>query len=284
MTSRKGGTALKKWFFAFMLLTVPVLVSQLAVAQKTSEKEAQKETKKESVRESHKDYADMKIADCNSCHKGEGVAPTHNEDWLHTHKTLAKEGQKNCTNCHEQSFCLDCHQGGGIDAKLSTKNYRADYSPKSHRSDWLEIHPLKAKDNPQYCTRCHDQKYCIQCHSKFKPEKLQFRSHRRQFSDINLTSIGPNHANFSTDQCQICHPNSFLPTHVWSTEHAVEARRNIQSCQSCHSEGDVCLKCHSAKTGLRVNPHPRNWNSIRGNFKNKSSSRTCVVCHNAGTF
>lgn len=274
---------MKKWFFVLTLLTVPVFLAQISVAEKNDRKEAQKETRRQSSTESHKEYADMKIADCNSCHKGEGIAPTHNEDWMHAHKTLAKEGQKNCSACHEQSFCLDCHQGGGIDAKLSTKNYRADYTPKSHRSDWLEIHPLKAKDNPQTCTRCHDQKYCTQCHSKFRSTDLQFLSHRRQFQNIQLSSVGPNHSIFTTAQCQTCHPGGLLPSHTWSADHAREARRNLQSCQACHSDGDVCMKCHSARanSGLRVSPHPRNWNSVKNNYRNASNKRTCLRCHDA---
>ena len=280
---------MKKWFFAFMLLTMPVLITQLAVAQKTTPAEPQKETGKEpkkqnskgSGKESHKDYADMKIAECNECHKGEGVAPNHDADWLRSHRLLANQGEKNCGDCHEQSFCLDCHQGGGIDAKLSTNNYRADYTPKSHRSDWLEIHPIKAKDNPQYCTRCHDQKYCSQCHSKFRSTDIQFLSHRRQFSNIQLSSIGPNHSIFTTAQCQTCHPGGLLPTHQWSADHAREARRNLQSCQSCHSDGDVCKTCHSAQKGLRVSPHPRNWNAVKNNYRDKSNKRTCLQCHDA---
>jgi hypothetical protein len=260
----------KKLLFGVMLLSVFALYAQQAVAQK----------------ESHKDYASMKIDECNSCHKSEGVALNHDADWLRGHRLVAQKGGANCNQCHEQSFCLDCHSGGGIDVKLSTQNYKKDYIPKSHRSDFLEIHPIKALDNPQTCTRCHDQKYCIQCHSKFKPNNLQFQSHRTQFSNINLTNVGPNHANFTPAQCQTCHPNGQLPAHMWSADHAVEARRNLQACQSCHSDGDVCMKCHSAlqNSGLRINPHPRNWDSIKNNLKNKSNGRTCIKCHAAGTF
>jgi hypothetical protein len=276
---------LKKWFFAFMLLALTALVAQLAVAQKNTEsepqKEAQKEVKKESARESHKDYADMKIADCNSCHKSEGVAPNHDADWVRGHRVMARDGQKNCADCHDQSFCLDCHQGGGIDAKLSTQNYRADYVPKSHRADFLEIHPLKAQNNPQTCYRCHDKKYCSQCHGKFSSNSLQFQSHRRQFRDIKLSDVGPNHANFNTAQCQTCHPGGLVPSHTWSADHAREARRNLQSCRSCHSDGDACVKCHSARvnSGLRVNPHPRNWSSVKGNYRDASDKKTCLRCH-----
>ncbi len=260
---------MKKWILGIMFLLLPALSVQLAVAQKKT---------------SHKDYADMKVADCNSCHKDEGVAPNHDADWARGHRLPANAGQKNCADCHDQSFCLDCHSGGGIDTKLSTKNYRADYTPKSHRSDFLIIHPLKALDNPQTCTRCHDQKYCTQCHSKFRGNSLQFQSHRRQFSDISLGSIGSNHASSTPAQCQICHPGGSLPSHQqWSGDHAREARRNLQACQSCHSDGDVCIKCHSARggtaAGLRVSPHPRNWNAVKRNYRDASNKRTCLRCH-----
>ncbi len=248
-----------------MLLSLLAAYVQQAVAQK----------------ESHKDYASMKIAECNSCHKSEGIALNHDADWMRGHRLVAQKAGANCNQCHDQAYCLDCHSGGGIDVDLKTQNYKHDYIPKSHRSDFLEIHPIKALDNPQTCTRCHDQKYCTQCHSRFKPQNLQFLSHRTQFSGINLGSVGANHAGFSTDQCQTCHINSQLPSHTWSADHAVEARRNLQACQSCHSDGDVCLKCHGARknSGININPHPRNWNSIKDNFKSKSGGRTCIRCH-----
>jgi hypothetical protein len=239
---------------------------------------------------SHKEYASMPLKDCNECHKEQGIPLTHDNDWagkhhqdtnwMGEHRALAGKAGKNCADCHDQSFCLECHAGGGVDVELRKMNYKRDYVPKSHRSDWLELHPLKALDNPQTCTRCHQQKYCADCHSKFRATDLQFLSHRRQFSDIKLSSVGPNHSIFNTSQCQTCHPGGIVPTHTWSGEHAREARRNLQACQTCHSDGDVCLTCHSARTGLRVSPHPRNWDSIKNNFRDRSSGRSCIRCHN----
>lgn len=261
---------MNKLLFGLLLLSFSVLYTQQAVAQK----------------ESHKDYASMNISECHSCHKTEGVALNHDADWTRGHRVSAGKGAANCAECHIQSFCLDCHSGGGIEADLKTQNYQRDYVPKSHRSDWREIHPIKALDNPQTCTRCHtEQKFCTECHSKFRGGDLQFLSHRRQFRDISLSSIGPNHAIFeqngviNTTVCQTCHPGGILPAHQWSGAHATEARRNLQSCQSCHSDGDVCLTCHSARSGLRVSPHPRNWGSVKGNFRDKSDGRSCIRCH-----
>ena len=62
----------------------------------------------------------------------------------------------------------------------------------------------------------------------------------------------------------------------WNADHAAEVRRNLQSCESCHPDADVCVQCHS--TG-KQNPHPRNWKSINSRYKDESKGRTCRKCH-----
>ena len=254
---------MKKITLGLAFLAILALFAQLAVAQK----------------ESHRAYARMKPVECNECHKESGVAPNHDSDWTRGHRLVAQKTDGRCAECHDQSFCLDCHKGGGIDVALDTRNYRRDYTPKSHRTNFKEIHPIKALDNPQTCTRCHDSKYCTQCHSRFKGEDLQFQSHRRQFRDIRLSTIGPNHAGFTPADCQLCHPGGLLPSHRWAGDHATEARRNLQACETCHSDGDVCMTCHSARSGLRVSPHPRNWDSVKDRYRDRSNGRSCRKCH-----
>jgi hypothetical protein len=232
------------------------------------------------VRElSHKDFATMSLKECADCHKGSGVAPTHGSDQMREHSFLARRAGKNCTDCHNQQFCLDCHQGGGINADLSLSNYRTNYVPKTHRTDFREIHPIKALDNPQTCYKCHDSRYCTECHSKFRGEDLMVQSHRRAWSDTMAGSAGPAHSAFTPAQCQTCHPGGLLPRHEWSSAHAVEARRNLQSCQTCHSDGQTCMTCHSARTGLKVNPHPRGWDSVKNKYRSRSGGRSCQKCH-----
>jgi hypothetical protein len=60
-------------------------------------------------------------------------------------------------------------------------------------------------------------------------------------------------------------------------EHREEARRNLQSCQTCHPDGEDCIQCHRAGAGF-ANPHPRNWRSIKGVYQERNS-RTCFKCH-----
>jgi hypothetical protein len=221
-----------------------LLMSSLYVTQATAQKQP------------HKEYAEMKISECSDCHKGEGIAPNHVGDWARSHRVLASKAGNNCAQCHDQSWCLDCHQGGGINADLSTATFGRDYIPKSHRSDFVTIHPIKALDNPQNCYRCHDQKYCNSCHDRFPKGSLRIKSHLMQ---------GPNHQGYPAA----------------SSEHASEARRNLQSCQACHPEGDVCIQCHSKRSnGGGTNPHPRNWRSIKNNYLDKVGNRGCTKCHN----
>lgn len=247
---------MKKCFLVFLLLALSTFVTHLAVAQKAGESAAGKEAAQQSGKESHKEYADMKIDECNECHKGEGVSPNHDADWVRTHRVTAGKAGSNCNQCHDQAYCLDCHSGGGIDADLSTRNYQRDYVPRSHRTDFLSLHPIKALDNPQSCNRCHDQSYCNECHSRFPKGSLRIKSH---------LMLGPNGQKYTAG----------------IQEHSTEARRNLQSCQTCHPEGDVCIQCHSSG---KTNPHPRNWNSIKNNYKDRAGSRVCTKCHLPGTY
>jgi len=222
----------KKFFFIVALLGCALVYLQ---QQSYAEKMA------------HKEYASMEIKECNTCHKSEGIAPNHGADFNREHRVLAGKASNNCSQCHEQKWCLDCHQGGGTGDNLAKENFGRDYKPKSHRSDFISIHPLKAQDNQQQCYRCHDAKaFCNSCHSRFPSGSLRIKSHLRSGSS---------------------------QTFMWNSEHASEARRNLQSCQTCHADGDVCLRCHSATTGAKINPHPRGFKT--GNRNNK----TCRVCH-----
>lgn len=208
---------------------------------------------------SHTEYATMAIKECNYCHQGEGIVPNHDADFVRGHRVLASSAGSNCSQCHSQAWCLDCHQGGGTGEDLTKGTVGRDYHPKSHRSGWLQIHSIKAQNNQQQCYRCHDQKYCTACHSKLPQSGLKslgFISHRTPASGFTSNS-------------------------QWGFEHGREATRNLQACQTCHEDGGTCKVCHSAKIG-GVNPHPRGFKS--GNYKDRSNSKVCLQCHNPGTF
>ena len=216
---------------------------------------------------------------CLECHDQEFVdgvklpgLVTHGVTWSLTHREAAVAKTIDCAACHEQDFCLECHKAGRADEMGKLGNTMTNV----HRSEFTVSHPIAARTNPQLCNKCHENKFCVSCHDDFNRADLALDSHRKGFTNGTL---GGNHALFSDQQCQGCHPNSVLPSHVWSSSHAREARKNLATCQACHPDGDICLKCHSAKSGLMVNPHPRDWDDIKNRLKRASDAKTCRKCH-----
>ena len=204
------------------------------------------------AREDHTGYRDLQFSECAECHVGEGVPPNHGGGWVKEHRVPASRTDSVCLDCHDQGACQDCHKGGGIRAKLSRSQYKRDIVPDTHRSDWVSIHPIQAMSNPQQCSRCHEPKFCADCHGRQKVTSLTIRDHAR--SGGTMAYIGS-----------------------FPDQHAAEARRNLASCQACHPDGNVCLTCHSARSGLRINPHPKDFPA--GKIGSRSNNRSCRVCH-----
>jgi hypothetical protein len=198
---------------------------------------------------------------------------THGPVWSLNHRPFAKAVGNNCASCHAQADCLECHTNAG---RADEMGELGNNMINVHRSDFQVTHPIPARTDPQLCSSCHETKFCVECHENFAPADLATASHRKGFTEGTL---GGAHANFSVQQCQTCHPDSVLPTHEWSTQHAREARKNLATCQACHPEGDVCLKCHSATSGLQVNPHPKEWNDFKNRLDRASDGKTCRKCH-----
>lgn len=197
---------------------------------------------------------------------------THGVTWSLTHRGAAVAKTIDCSACHEQDFCLDCHKAGRADEMGKLGNTMNNV----HRSEFSVSHPIAARTNPQLCNKCHESKFCVECHDDFNRADLALESHRKGFTNGTL---GGNHALFNDQQCQGCHTNSVLPSHQWTSSHAREARKNLATCQACHPDGDVCFKCHSAKSGLMANPHPSDWDDIKNRLKRASDAKTCRKCH-----
>jgi len=220
--------------------------------------------------------------DCLECHEEDFYAEvsfpgikTHGPVWSLNHRALAKSGTIDCSACHEQSDCMECHQAGFADEMGELGNNMINV----HRSEFHVSHPIAARTNPQLCSSCHEQLFCTDCHARFAPADLAIQSHRKGWSDITVGISGPAHGLFNDNTCENCHIDSVLPVHEWSSLHAKEARKNLATCQACHPEGDVCLTCHSARTGLGVNPHPKDWDDMKDRLRDASDNRTCRKCH-----
>jgi len=108
------------------------------------------------------------------------------------HAVTAKHDPKQCTMCHQQSFCDDCH---GL--------------PMPHPDDWTkgeQGHAAVAETNRAVCTRCHTEKPdpCSMCHHKaYDPAVGSWvRQHPAEVKKQGTSSCLDCHA---TSYCVQCH-------------------------------------------------------------------------------
>jgi hypothetical protein len=182
----------------------------------------------------------------------------HDADFIERHKTVAGDDSKFCANCHQERFCVGCHDGSVRPRRI-------------HPNDFISQHPVAARqDNPR-CTSCHQQQsFCLTCHQR-----------------AGVTMSGPVGNMGGRGRF---HP----PKSIWTdgprsaSHHAWEAERNLNACVSCHQERD-CMLCHATRNvggrgpnlggvGQGVNPHPAGFGS-RCQQALRQNGRPCLACH-----
>jgi len=104
--------------------------------------------------------------DCAKCHRGETPKPADHLTavWLDDHGLEALAGASNCTGCHQQSSCDNCHQGHNV--------FGAKGSP--HPPGWLFNH-FTDTDFGAECLSCHETRTkCVSCHRAMIPAPHSF--------------------------------------------------------------------------------------------------------------
>ena len=185
------------------------------------------------ARTDHKEYNTGKLDACRDCHSGSGEVDNHGGS--REHRLLAERAGTNCLDCHQQSFCLDCHAGGNVEAYLQKSlSRKGETMPTTHRSDFISIHSIKAKDDPQQCYRCHESNFCSNCHNQV-PNKGSMR--------VKSHSATGNTQRYFLTRASSAEENA---------AHAADAKRNLQSCEGCHPDAIVCTQCHNLSAGARI--------------------------------
>jgi len=202
-------------------------------------------------------HADMLQNRCDACHPagpegrlllnldGDKLIPSgghggedHGPGWLRSHGSSARTVHERCMVCHTDRSCDNCHRGVSLPLRI-------------HPADWELSHAGPARAGLMDCDKCHrDQSKCLACHR---------RAHV---------------AESSTDRS----PNMRLHPEGYRARHALDARRNIKACASCHAEGD-CIRCHGgAGIGTGISPHPPGF-SARCRLMRRRNARPCLKCH-----
>jgi len=220
---------------------------------------------------------------CNMCH-----LPGGEEDLA----ALSYPEPELCLSCHApdtQHQVADC---GFCHAKVTTLQRTQDEAaPPFHGNGFVDNHGAAASTRQPDCASCHAENTCTQCHDG---------QNSNDFHPLNfLASHGPEaygrvsdctSCHTSEGFCRECHMNfglegggnSVAPFHdnqaLWILSHPQAARQDLESCVSCHQQSD-CMRCHSASSGLRINPHGPDF---QGSSISERNQAMCKLCHVGG--
>jgi len=133
---------------------------------------------------------------CYICHaKGEDLKPAdHQLNWTQEHGMTAQTARDECSSCHQEKMCLECHQGDNLDQKVHPLNY-------------VNNHGMYAKGNKENCLTCHEEMaFCMDCH---RQRMVMPKNHA--MANWSNTSTGGGHARAAKmdfDTCLSCHSDA----------------------------------------------------------------------------
>lgn len=192
-------------------------------------------------------HTDNSVAsnDCAKCHQSTAnlLPVSHKKnDYNRFHKFDAKLPNADCAMCHDNNSCETCHIGTSmINSANSAKDF---YLPnqteqfidgskqpaivKVHGLNYRYSHGLDFKGKNKECQTCHQvETFCVECHTAAGNEYALGGIIPTSHTQPNFLKIG---------------------TGSGGGEHAILARRDLESCVACHDNrgaDPVCVTCHS---------------------------------------
>lgn len=207
----------------------------------------------------HEHKADFDAGRCQKCHRDLAryqlkpvAAFSHEGNFVKQHARVARAATAGCAQCHEQTFCTDCH-ASTVATRIEVKFAEKVGSDFIHRNDFLGRHALEARLDAAMCQRCHGTSFCQNCHNA------------QRLAGAVADPRNPHPAGWS------------IPASLQF--HGIAARRDIASCASCHDQGPNtnCINCHKVG-GTGGNPHPMGWLQ-RHDHQEIHQNSMCLYCH-----
>ena len=183
---------------------------------------------------------------CETCHSNLATLrpASHNKgNFLKGHAMQARLNamDSQCASCHAEDYCAQCHDGSNLTAlsgnqKIGLLSPRTMGNDKSqalkgqavHDMNYRFTHGIDARGRAVDCQVCHqEQTFCNDCHNNGSDAlggTIPMSHQAAGFVNIVAGSGGG--------------------------EHARLARRDIESCISCHDvagSDPTCMKCHGKK-------------------------------------
>ena len=204
--------------------------------------------------------------------------PSHDAGFATGHAVAAASRLPTCESCHAPTECADCHgrvvgtpprqapdataepdaerepaPGRPIESHLGPPRDADPAAPRPgyHIENFVQRHGAEAFAVQTSCADCHStEAFCRDCH-----ERVGMTVGRRG------GALGAFHDAQGS----------------WLIGHAAAARQGLEACASCHQQTS-CLRCHSAKSGLRIGPHGPGFDADRLAAR---STISCGICHTA---
>lgn len=223
-------------------------------------------------------------SECAACHNDmTGLIPKDHErpNFLNEHTVVAGVGtsNKNCMMCHSDNFCQVCHSPKPHNGKNEAGDFFAPYYTRDgatridrenlqklttvHNINHRFTHGLDAGQKTYECKTCHDPvTFCASCHQN--GGELVTGSVPSSHTQSNFVTLGVNSG---------------------GGLHAKLAKKDIESCQSCHdAQGadPVCIKCHMDNDGvIGTNPrtHEPGFMSDENGEWHSNQGSVCYLCH-----
>ena len=219
---------------------------------------------------------------CETCHiSTDNLIPQDHQEvgFVKSHKFKATAMDAKCEMCHDDNFCETCHASTTmITESNSARDFYTPYSPhrlidnakqqqitRVHDLNYQYTHGIDAKDKSTECQTCHQtETFCAQCHQSkggdFAMEGIMPASHKKMdFVTIGVGTGGGLHAQL--------------------------ARRDMESCTSCHDvqgADPTCILCHVDPDGIKgTNPKTHTNSFMRsedGDWHSDANS-VCYQCH-----
>lgn len=224
--------------------------------------------------------------ECESCHTNlTNLKPVDhlNSNYLNEHKLIydaaTGNSKSNCMMCHSSYFCEACHQPVKYSGENSPKNFYAPFYTKDfatrtdrtalqklttmHDLNYLYTHGLDARQKSFECKTCHEtESFCTPCHQN---------GGNLQTGIMPKSHLNPNFKTFGVN--------------TGGGLHATLAKRDMESCESCHSVNGAdptCVKCHFDNDGVKgTNPktHDKGFMSDEKGNWHDSKGAICYTCH-----
>jgi hypothetical protein len=238
------------------------------------------------------------MADCYSCHNDKAIAPNTCEschistadlrpqdhrsaDFLKEHKFAANNFDADCMMCHDSNnnSCVECHTANNIITEANTPDdFYQPYAPNNfvdgakmqklnrvHDLNYRYVHGVDARSKRFDCQSCHQiETFCGECHQS-------------EESDFNMSGTTP---------ASHLKPGFFTyGVGSGGGEHAILARRDIESCVACHDvqgADPTCVTCHMDADGIKgtnSKTHPSGFMSDEEGDWHTSQGSICYNCH-----